>query len=169
MEIGHMSDGKVTNTRWGDILEYEDKICYPTEHPYVVCHDAVFKAGNLLECLKWRHQCELVYKCVELDHLPREQRVNELAVHVIAMGIHGGWAKDYFAVTDEFHELISDGKYPPQEAADHATMWLEAEALAAEWKSNERLDRKEKKKKAEENSKRLDELDSEPFEDSDDE
>jgi hypothetical protein len=141
---------RVTKTRWGDITEEGSSVTMPAEHPYAACAEAVFKAGNLFECLRWRHQCELVYKCVEIDHIPLPQRIEELAVHVIAMGIHGGWAQDYFGITPEAEELHATlGGEPLQAAdcADRAAMWLEAQSLADEWRESERQDRKERREK----------------------
>jgi len=140
---------KVTSTRWGDITEGDDCVHYPKEHPYVVCSDAVLKAGNLMECLRWRHQCELVYKCVELDHLPIDERVNQLAVHVMAMAIHGGWP-EYFARASDFDELYKlTGGQPPTaaEEAERVMMFAEAQSLADEWKKSDRERRKECRKK----------------------
>lgn len=128
---------EVVASRWGDIVDG----VHPPEHPYMVAHEAVMMAGNEGSCLDDGDWHAVVCHAVELDHLPREQRVREVAVYTVATAIRGGWSDFVCGRSD-------DGWTPPAEqVAEFALLWADGEAMAKEWRRIEREDRRERRKR----------------------
>lgn len=137
--------GRVERTRWGDVVYTvrDDRgghvyVKFPPEHPQVVCDEAVTMAGNQLDCLEHKDRYRLLSRCIDLDHLPRDKRVRELAVELVAMAVYDGWEENLYSPSEDGIEETKEAQ------AERAVLRIEGAQLAAEWKKTERIERRKR-------------------------